>query len=80
MGGWVTYANAMKTAQLGVPEELIAEYGAVSEPVAQQMAQQSLLRSGADWSNRDHRRGRAGRLGGQACGPGLHRRGRSATG
>lgn len=36
---WVTYSNAAKTQMLGVPEVLIAQYGAVSEPVAQAMAQ-----------------------------------------
>jgi nicotinamide-nucleotide amidase len=34
----VTYSNESKTALLGVPAALIAEHGAVSEPVAQAMA------------------------------------------
>jgi nicotinamide-nucleotide amidase len=34
----VAYANEPKVALLGVPEALIAEHGAVSEPVAQAMA------------------------------------------
>lgn len=46
--GWVTYANAAKTAELGVPETLLAEHGAVSEPVARAMAEGALERSGAD--------------------------------
>ena len=37
-GGVVAYANAVKVEQLGVPAELIAEHGAVSEPVAAAMA------------------------------------------
>ncbi|NIC41346.1 CinA family protein [Aquabacterium sp. A08] len=36
--GWVTYSNAAKSAQLGVPAALIAAHGAVSEPVARAMA------------------------------------------
>ena len=47
-GGWVVYSNALKTAALGVPEELIAEYGAVSEQVAHAMAVGAQERSGAD--------------------------------
>jgi len=46
--GWITYRNESKISQLGVPEDLIAEFGAVSEPVARIMAQQSAQRSGAD--------------------------------
>ncbi len=37
--GVVTYANASKVARLGVPEPLIATYGAVSEPVVRAMAE-----------------------------------------
>ena len=36
--GFVTYSNAAKTEMLGVPAELIAQHGAVSEPVARSMA------------------------------------------
>jgi nicotinamide-nucleotide amidase len=35
--GFVTYSNEAKTEMLGVPEALIAEHGAVSEPVARAM-------------------------------------------
>ena len=37
-GGVVSYTNEVKTAALGVPEDLLAERGAVSEPVALAMA------------------------------------------
>ncbi len=37
-GGALTYANSAKTDVLNVPEDLLKEYGAVSEPVAQAMA------------------------------------------
>ena len=46
--GFVTYANEAKTAMLDVPARLIAENGAVSEPVALAMADGALTRSGAD--------------------------------
>ena len=36
--GFVTYSNEAKTELLGVPAELIATHGAVSEPVARAMA------------------------------------------
>jgi len=38
LGGSVTYANSAKEALLGVPNELLVKYGAVSEEVAQAMA------------------------------------------
>ncbi len=38
-GGAVTYSNAAKTRMLGVPAEMIATHGAVSEPVARAMAE-----------------------------------------
>jgi len=38
-GGLVTYSNAAKSALAGVPPTLIAEHGAVSEPVARAMAE-----------------------------------------
>lgn len=37
--GVVSYANRIKTEELGVPEDMLAAFGAVSEPVAIQMAQ-----------------------------------------
>jgi nicotinamide-nucleotide amidase len=38
-GGVVSYCNEVKAAALGVPQVLLEEYGAVSEPVARAMAQ-----------------------------------------
>ena len=46
--GVVVYSNAAKTSLLGVPAPLIAEHGAVSEPVALAMARGMLERAGAD--------------------------------
>lgn len=46
--GFVTYSNAAKTEMLGVPAELIAAHGAVSEPVARAMAEGALAASPAD--------------------------------
>ena len=37
--GYITYSNQAKTECLGVPEALIQNHGAVSEPVAKAMAQ-----------------------------------------
>jgi nicotinamide-nucleotide amidase len=45
--GFVTYSNAAKTELLGVPAELIALHGAVSEPVARAMAAGALAHSPA---------------------------------
>ncbi|MBA3325897.1 MAG: CinA family protein, partial [Rhodobacteraceae bacterium] len=45
--GFVTYAYAAKTAMLGVPEAMLAEHGAVSEPVARAMASGALRASDA---------------------------------
>ena len=38
-GGVVSYTNGVKAGVLGVPEALLEEYGAVSEPVARAMAE-----------------------------------------
>ena len=43
--GFVTYSNEAKEDLLGVSGELIAQYGAVSEPVARAMAQGALKHS-----------------------------------
>jgi nicotinamide-nucleotide amidase len=46
--GYAVYSNEAKQDCLGVPLEMIALHGAVSEPVAQAMAQGALERSHAD--------------------------------
>jgi nicotinamide-nucleotide amidase len=46
--GFITYANAAKSALLGVPEVLLEAHGAVSEPVAKIMAEGALIAAGAD--------------------------------
>jgi nicotinamide-nucleotide amidase len=43
----IAYSNAVKVAELGVTEAAIAEHGAVSEPVARQMAAGARARLGA---------------------------------
>jgi nicotinamide-nucleotide amidase len=46
--GFVTYSNAAKVDMLGVSEETLATHGAVSEPVAREMAEGVLAHSSAD--------------------------------
>lgn len=46
-GGVVVYSNAMKAKLLGVHEATLAAYGAVSEPVAREMATGALALLGA---------------------------------
>ncbi len=46
--GFVTYSNAAKSELLGVDPDLIETHGAVSEPVAQAMAQGAIAASAAD--------------------------------
>lgn len=48
--GLVTYSNQAKTELLGVPEQMLAEFGAVSERVARAMAKGALARSAAQLS------------------------------
>jgi len=48
--GFVTYSNAAKSELLGVDPRLIANYGAVSDPVAQAMAQGAVRHSAAQVS------------------------------
>lgn len=45
--GFVTYSNAAKQQMLGVRTESLAQFGAVSEQVAAEMAQGALARSDA---------------------------------
>jgi nicotinamide-nucleotide amidase len=48
VGGVVSYSDAVKVAQLGVPAELLAAHGAVSAEVAEAMAAGARERLGAD--------------------------------
>ena len=48
--GFVTYSNQSKCEMIEVPESVIIEYGAVSEPVANAMARGALRNSAADVS------------------------------
>ncbi|WP_435168515.1 CinA family protein [Falsirhodobacter sp. 1013] len=45
--GFVTYSNAAKREMLGVRQDALDAHGAVSEPVARQMAEGARERSGA---------------------------------
>ncbi len=46
--GFVTYTNVAKMQMLGVQEETLAKFGAVSEETARQMVHGALFRSRAD--------------------------------
>ncbi len=46
--GFVCYSYPAKVAMLGVPQMLLTEHGAVSEPVARAMAEEALAASEAD--------------------------------
>ncbi len=46
--GFVTYSNRAKEEMLGIPGDVLADYGAVSEPVARMMAEGALEASRAN--------------------------------
>lgn len=46
-GGWITYSNALKTAEVGVATEVLARHGAVSAETVAAMASGACLRAGA---------------------------------
>ena len=48
LGGVVSYTNAVKAGVLGVPRDLLEQYGAVSEPVARAMAEGVRRLTGSD--------------------------------
>lgn len=50
LGGFITYANALKQDLVGVRPETLATHGAVSEPTAREMAEGARARTGADFA------------------------------
>ena len=50
LAGWVTYSNGAKLRELGVREESLKKYGAVSAAVAAEMAEGARKKAGADWA------------------------------
>jgi nicotinamide-nucleotide amidase len=50
LGGFLTYANALKERAVGVPAAILATHGAVSEPTARAMAEGARARTGADFA------------------------------
>jgi len=49
LGGVVAYSNALKKTLLGVSSETLEQFGAVSEPVANEMVQGVITRCHSDW-------------------------------
>ncbi len=49
LGGVIAYHNRVKTAELGVDEDVLNKYGAVSEETAQSMARGALKKFGSDF-------------------------------
>jgi nicotinamide-nucleotide amidase len=50
LGGFIAYANRIKVEALGVPAEIIEQYGAVSHETAQAMAVGARLRTGSTYA------------------------------
>jgi nicotinamide-nucleotide amidase len=50
LGGFITYVNRMKVEWLGVPEDIIAEFGAVSKETAEAMALGARRRTGSTYA------------------------------
>ncbi len=50
LGGFLTYSNALKEKFLGVQNKTLAEHGAVSEPVAREMAEGARRATEADYA------------------------------
>ena len=50
VSGWVTYSNGAKISELGIEAELIDEHGAISERVADAMAQAARKKAGTDFA------------------------------
>ena len=50
LGGVIAYSNALKVGLLDVPSTILEEYGAVSGPVVEAMAEGAMRGLNADWS------------------------------
>jgi len=50
LGGVIAYSNAVKEGVLGVPADLLATHGAVSDPVAIAMAEGARAATGSSWA------------------------------
>ena len=50
VGGFITYTDGMKIELLGVPPEMLDEFGAVSKPVAEAMAKGARRRTGSTYA------------------------------
>jgi nicotinamide-nucleotide amidase len=50
LGGFITYANAMKTGMVGVPPETLDQFGAVSKETAEAMAIGARERTGSTYA------------------------------
>jgi nicotinamide-nucleotide amidase len=50
LGGFITYSNRMKVESLGVPEDIVAEFGAVSKETAEAMALGARRRTGSTYA------------------------------
>jgi nicotinamide-nucleotide amidase len=49
LGGWVVYSNELKTKLGDIEPAMLELHGAVSEPIARQLAEAVRQKSGADW-------------------------------
>ncbi|WP_134323164.1 CinA family protein [Cumulibacter soli] len=48
-GGLIVYATALKASLAGVPEDVLSQYGPVSEPTARYLGAGAMQRTGSDW-------------------------------
>ncbi|HHQ69113.1 MAG TPA: CinA family protein [Halothiobacillaceae bacterium] len=49
-GGWITYSNQAKMRDLGVPASVLEQHGAVSRACVETMAENAVMRAGADYA------------------------------